>query len=132
MPTASAVVADLIEVARGTLAVPQAPTRTLRSLSMDGVVCPHYLKIPAVDQPGVFAEVAEVLSRHEISIEAVIQRPQAIRDGAEPWVPIVILTDDVAETVVEESVAELGRLPGVTGDIARIRVADLSAMMPSA
>lgn len=132
MPTASAVVADLVELARGTLAIPKAPTHRLPSLSVDGVVCPHYLKIPAVDQPGVFAEVADILSRHEISIEAVIQRPQAIRAGAEPWVPIVILTDDVAETVVEESVAELGRLAGVTGEITRIRVADLGAMMPAA
>jgi len=132
MPTASAVVADLVEVARGTHAVPRAPERCLRSLPIDGVACPHYLKIPAIDQPGVFAEVADILSRHDISIEAVIQRPQAIRAGAEPWVPIVILTDDVAETVVEDSVAELGRLPGVTGTITRIRVADLGAMMPAA
>ena len=131
MPTASAVVADLVELARGTLAIPKAPTHRLPSLSVAGVVCPHYLKIPAVDQPGVFAEVADILSRHAISIEAVIQRPQAIRAGAEPWVPIVILTDDVAETVVEESVAELGRLAGVTGEITRIRVADLGAMMPA-
>ncbi|MCY3811615.1 MAG: homoserine dehydrogenase [Gammaproteobacteria bacterium] len=132
MPTASAVVADLVEVARGTHAVPSAPKRCLHSLPIAGVVCPHYLKIPAIDQPGVFAEVADILSRHDISIEAVIQRPQAIRAGAEPWVPIVILTNDVAETVVEDSVAELARLPGVTGNITRIRVADLGAMMPAA
>ena len=125
MPTASAVVADLVELARGALHRPKVPTRSLPSLPIDGVVCPHYLKIPAVDQPGVFAEVAEVLSRHDISIEAVIQRPQAIRAGAAPWVPIVILTDEVAEPVVEDSVAELRRLPGITGDITRIRVANL-------
>ena len=132
MPTASAVVADLVEVARGTHAIPSAPKRRLRGLPIAGVVCPHYLKIPAIDQPGVFAEVADILSRHDISIEAVIQRPQAIRAGAEPWVPIVILTNDVPETVVEASVAELARLPGVTGNITRIRVADLGAMMPAA
>ena len=131
LPTASAVVADLIELARGTLAVPRVPTHRRKSLAIDGVVCPHYLKIPAIDQPGVFAEVADVLSRHAISIEAVIQRPQAIRAGTEPWVPIVILTNDVAEPVVEDSVIELARLPGVTGRITRLRVADLSAMMPA-
>ena len=102
---------------------------------MDGVVCPHYLKIPAIDQPGVFAEVADVLSRRDISIEAVIQRPQAVRDapaGSGPWVPIVILTNDVAESVVEAAVAELAALAGVTGAVTRIRVADLAAMMPEA
>lgn len=130
MPTASAVVADLVELARGTLPVPRPAKRRLPGLGIDGVDCAHYLKIPAIDQPGVFAEVADVLSRHEISIEAVIQRPQAIRSGAEPWVPIIIVTNDVPEAVVRDCVSELANLGGVTGEIARIRVADLSAMMP--
>ena len=132
MPTASAVLADLLELARGTLPVPRPAKRRLPSLGIEGVDCAHYLKIPAIDQPGVFAEVADVLSRHEVSIEAVIQRPQAIRTGAEPWVPIIIVTDDAPETVARECVAELGRLSGVTGQIARIRVADLASMMPVA
>lgn len=132
MPTASAVIADLVELARGTLPVPRPAKRRLPSLGIEGVDCAHYLKIPAIDQPGVFAEVADVLSRHEVSIEAVIQRPQAIRSGAEPWVPIIIVTDDAPETVARECVAELGRLSGVTGEIARIRVADLASMMPVA
>ena len=131
MPTASAVVADLVELARGTLPVPRPAKKRLPSLGLEGVRCPHYLKIPAIDQPGVFAEVADVLSRHEVSIEAVIQRPQAIRSGAEPWVPIIILTNEATEAVARTFVAELGRLSGVTGEIARVRVADLSAMMPS-
>ncbi len=130
LPTASAVVADLVELARDSLAVPKPAGRRLSSLGIAGVRCPHYLKIPAVDQPGVFAEVADVLSRHDISIEAVIQRPGAIRAGAEPWVPIVILTNEVAEAEVKRSLVELTRLAGVTGSIARIRVADLAAMMP--
>ena len=132
LPTASAVVADLVELARGTLPVPQPGLRRLPGWGVKKVVCPHYLKIPAIDQPGVFAEVADVLSRHEISIEAVIQRPQAIRTGAQPWVPVVILTNDVAETAVEAAVIELAELSGVKCPITRIRVADLGAMMPAA
>ena len=135
MPTASAVVADLVQLARGTLPVPAPASRRLPNVGIDGVVCPHYLKIPAIDQPGVFAEVAEVLSRRDISIEAVIQRPQAVRDapaGSESWVPIVILTNDVAESVVQAAVAELAALAGVTGAVVRIRVADLAATMPNA
>ncbi len=127
MPTASAVVADLVELARGTLPVPQPAERRLPSLGVEGVECPHYLKIPAIDQPGVFAEVADVLSRYKVSIEAVIQRPQAIRTGAEPWVPIIILTNEAPEAVARAFVSDLGGLSGVTGEIARIRVADLSA-----
>ncbi|MCY3621999.1 MAG: homoserine dehydrogenase [Gammaproteobacteria bacterium] len=131
-PTASAVVADLVELARGTLPVPRPAERRLPDLGIEGVICAHYLKIPAIDQPGVFADVADVLSRHDVSIEAVIQRPQAIRSGAEPWVPIIIVTDEAPEAVARECVSELGRLSGVTGEIARIRVADLTAMMPPA
>ena len=130
MPTASAVVADLVELARGTLPVPRPAKRRLPGLGVERVACAHYLKIPAIDQPGVFAEVADVLSRHEVSIEAVIQRPQAIRTGAEPWVPIIIVTDEASEATVRDCVSELGDLGGVTGEIARIRVADLSTMMP--
>ena len=127
MPTASAVIADLIELARGTLPVPRPATRRLPGLGVEGVECPHYLKIPAIDQPGVFAEVADVLSRYKVSIEAVIQRPQAIRSGSEPWVPIVILTNEAPEAVARAFVSDLGGLSGVTGEIARIRVADLDA-----
>ena len=134
-PTASAVVADLVALARGALRTPAPASRKLPRLGVDGVRCPHYLKIPAVDQPGVFAEVADALSRRDISIEAVIQRPQAIRgasSGGEPWVPIVILTNDVQESVVEAAVADLTDLAGVSGAVTRIRVADLDAMMPTA
>ncbi len=126
-PTASAVIADLVEVARRTLPAQRPAERRLSSLGLGRVVCPHYLRIPAIDQPGVFANVAEVLSRHEISIEAVIQRPQAIRSGAEPWVPIIILTDEAPEAVAADCVTELRGVAGIVGDIVRIRVADLAA-----
>ena len=128
MATASAVVADLVELARGDLPVPRRESRRLESVGFASVACPHYLKIPAIDKAGVFAEVAEVLSRHDISIEAVIQRPPS---GSETSVDIVILTNDIAEREVETALAELSRLAGVAGPITRIRVADLNAMMPS-
>ena len=129
MPTASAVVADLVELARGTLATPKQASRQLASSGVGSVVCPHYLKIPAIDKAGVFAEVADVLSRHKISIEAVIQRPPS---SSATSVHIVILTNDIAEPEIETTLAELGGLAGVCGPITRIRVADLDAMMPSA
>lgn len=128
MATASAVVADLIALARGELPVPRPGQRALRRLGIRELRCAHYLKIPAIDQPGVFAEVAEALSRHAISIEAVIQRPPAKPAGEAAWVPIVILTNDVAEHEAEAAVAELGQLAGVTGAITRLRVVDVAAL----
>lgn len=128
-PTASAVVSDLIELARGgagwssALPVEDAP----ESSPLGDLTCAHYLNVPAEDQPGVFANVAQTLSRHGISIEGVIQQPQAIRGqrGAE-WVPIVILTDVVAERAAERAVGDIEKLAGVTGSVRRIRVADLT------
>ena len=128
MPTASAVVADLVELARGTLAIPMPPSRELVSLGIGSVICPHYLKIPAIDKAGVFAEVADVLSRHGISIEAVIQHPPG---RCETSVNIVILTNAIAEREVETTLIELRSLAGVSAPITRIRVTDLDAMMPS-
>lgn len=130
MATASAVLADLIALARGTLPVPRPGQRELRRLGIGELRCAHYLKIPAIDQPGVFAEVAEVLSRHAISIEAVIQRPPP-KAGDAAWVPIVILTNDVAEHAVETAVGELGQLAGVKGAISRLRVVDVDALAGS-
>ena len=128
-PTASAVVADLIELARGgavgwSAALPAEGAA--RASPLGNVRCAHYLNVPAEDQPGVFANVAQTLSGHGISIEGVIQQPQAIRGarGAE-WVPIVILTNVVAERDAERAVADIEKLAGVTGRVRRIRVADL-------
>ena len=133
-PTASSVVADLIDLARGgagwSAALPAegAPgsSPTPGSSPMGDVSCAHYLNVPAEDQPGVFADVAQTLSAHGISIEGVIQQPQAIRGarGAE-WVPIVILTNVVTERDAERAVADIEELAGVTGKVRRIRVADL-------
>ena len=134
-PTASAVVADLIDLARGgagwSAALPAAGAPVSSSAPaaspMDDVSCAHYLNVPAEDQPGVFAHVAQTLSAHGISIEGVIQQPQAIRgaSGAK-WVPIVILTNVVTEGDAERAVADIERLAGVTGKVRRIRVADLA------
>ena len=126
-PTASAVVADLIELARGTLPAPMPAGRALHHLPMAALVCPHYLKIPASDQPGVFAAVAEVLGRHRISIEAAIQRPQASRGDADLRVPIIILTNAVADGRMQAATRQLACLDGVMGPIRHIRVADIES-----
>ena len=128
-PTASAVIADLIELARGgagwssVLPAEGAP----ESSPLGDLTCAHYLNVPAGDQPGVFADIAQTLSRHGISIEGVIQHAEAVRGkrGAE-WVPVVILTDVVTERDAELAVADIEKLAGVTGSVRRIRVADLT------
>ena len=124
LPTASAVVADLIAIARGdALAFRTGATRQA-VLPIERVVSAFYLRIPSRDAPGVFAEVAAVLGRHGISIEGAIQRQGAARsgDGGESWVPIVILTAPVAEGAMAAAVRQVQEMPEVVGDITRIRV----------
>ena len=125
LPTASAVLADLIDIARGNAVDVPADTGA-QGLSMSEVATAYYLRIPAVDQPGVLAKVAQILSVHGISIEAVIQREQAIRStGDVPWVPVIILTHRVVERAMDVAVAAIQALDEVVHPIMRIRVETL-------
>jgi homoserine dehydrogenase len=125
LPTASAVLADLIDIARGN-AVDVPADAGATPLPMADVVAAYYLRIPAVDQPGVLAKVAQILSINGISIEAVIQREQAIRsNGDVPWVPVIILTHRVQERAMDVAVAAIQALGEVVHPITRIRVETL-------
>ena len=124
LPTASAVLADLIAIARGDALAFRTGATQQAVLPIERVVSAFYLRIPSRDAPGVFAEVAAVLGRHGISIEGAIQRQGAARsgDGDEPWVPIVILTAPVEEGAMAAAVRQVQEMPEVVGDITRIRV----------
>ncbi len=125
LPTASSVVADVIEFARGQK--PYLPAlvsdNEIRVLPIEEVTSGYYLKIPSLDKPGVFARVATILSEHDISIEAAIQKEQAVHtETQEAWVPIIILTEPVQESVMNAAIAEVQQLPAIVGEIRRIRV----------
>ena len=124
MPTASAVMADLIAIARGDALACCTGAKQQAVLPIEQVVSAFYLRIPSRDAPGVFAEVAAVLGRHGISIEGAIQRQGAVRsgDGGESWVPIIILTAPVAEGAMATALQQVQEMPEVVGDITRIRV----------
>ncbi len=121
--TASSVVSDLVALARGALAPPKLGGRSLPRLPIDEVVCPFYLRISAIDEPGVFGHVADLLGNHGVSIEGAIQRPDSAR-GNEP-VPIVILTNAVRDATMAEVGQAIEALPGVAEAITKIRVAEI-------
>lgn len=127
-PTASAVVADLIEVAagsahRGAIVAASEPSPAVEVIPVEQTQSGFYLNIPSLDQPGVFARAATILSDHNISIDAVIQKEHASQtDTDQSWVPIVILTHAVSEGVMNEAIAELQAMPEVVDSIKRIRV----------
>jgi homoserine dehydrogenase len=130
------VIADLVDVARGTARLPVPSSNAVTSiLPIEAITSAYYLRIPSLDKPGVFARVATILSEHDISIEAAIQREQArVEPGTsgmtgvgDSWVPIVILTHAIRESVMNDALETVQALPDVVGDIMRIRVEHFAA-----
>jgi homoserine dehydrogenase len=128
MPSASSVVADLIEIARGKALVPERGNGDgLEVVPMIQSESAYYLRVPSLDRPGVFARVATILSEHDISIESAVQRAEAIHaETSRAWVPIIIVTQRVPERVMNHALAAVQALAEVVGEITRIRVEDLS------
>ena len=128
MPTATAVVADLVEVARhllngsrggvAPLGYPLAKQRHLVVKPMDALDSEYYLRFMVVDRPGVLARIAGVLGRHDISIASVIQRERV--HGAS--VPIVIRTHHARERNLRRALETIDRLPVVRAKSAVIRI----------
>src|SRR6185503_10031985 len=101
-PTASAVIADLVEIARGTFTpVFGRPAATLKTLdrARDAAPSPWYLRFEVLDLPGVLAEIAGHLAEGGVSIESMIQRG---RDHGAP-VAIVMITHESPEAQVERA-----------------------------
>lgn len=126
-PTASAVLSDIIEIARGKSSLPATTGIARIASSMEELECAYYLYIPVFDEPGVMATLADVFGKHRISMEAVIQKSDAIRYSEDTrWVPVVVLTDRTSESVMNATEQDLQNLDYVQGQIRRIRVVELN------
>ena len=128
MPTATAVVADLMDSARnrlrrsrGRVAPLGLPLRSLkraRLVALDDLHSEYYLRFMVVDRPGVLARIAGILGSNEISIAAVIQRER--EHGR--VVPVVIRTHHARETALRRAVRAIDRLRVVRGRSTAIRI----------
>ena len=96
----------------------QAPSPAI--LPMAEVTSANYLRIPTLDQPGVFAQVTQALSEFSISIDAAIQHEAS---ASQPVVDIVLLTNNVVESAMNAALERLQGLDIVAADIVRLRVA---------
>jgi len=122
LPTASSIVADLIDLARGNTG-DMYYNNEATMVGIEKIKTAYYLRIPAVNKPGVLAEVARELSSHGISIEAVTQRERnASQDVAVSWVPVIIITRQVMEDTMNKALASIQASDHVVGKIMRIRV----------
>ena len=140
-PTASAVIADLVDIARLHTADPehrvphlafQPNTLTdamdaLPVLPMSEVVTSYYLRLRVADQAGVLAKVTGILAGAGISIDAVLQR-EADEVGGEDstQTDLIILTHDTREGTMDGAIAQMQALPTVLAPITRIRKEELN------
>ncbi|MBU2038523.1 MULTISPECIES: homoserine dehydrogenase [Oceanospirillaceae] len=130
-PTASAVVADIIDLARTFDAPAEASVNHLAFndiedvavLPMEEVETAYYLRIQAEDKTGVLAAVASILSERGINIEAIIQKEP--KDG-EALAQIILLTHVVVEKQMNEAIAAIEALSSTVGNVTRIRVEHLN------
>ncbi|MDQ3027773.1 MAG: ACT domain-containing protein, partial [Pseudomonadota bacterium] len=130
--TASAVVADLVDVTRMATADPEhrvphlafQPDRLSSEpiLSMEDVVTGCYLRLRALDRPGVLADVTRICADLSISIDAIFQKEAA---EGEDQVDVVILTHVTAEKNVNAAIRRIEALPTIPSPVVRIRLEEL-------
>jgi homoserine dehydrogenase len=128
LPTASAVVSDVIDMARNILtgSVGRVPScafqmdqrRPLRIRPIDEVGSLYYLRFMVLDKPGVLSQLSGVLGKHEISISSVLQRGR--KDGQ--TVPVVMTTHMALERKMQAALREIAAFPFVSGQTTLVRI----------
>ncbi|MFB9885949.1 homoserine dehydrogenase [Balneatrix alpica] len=129
-PTASAVVADLIDVTRALTADPdnRVPHLAFQPshlsdvpvLAAEDIHTAYYLRMQVREKPGVLAQITRIFSEYDISIEALLQKEHGHANA-----PVIILTQRVREGLMNEALAAIEQLEDVLGSITRMRVEQL-------
>jgi homoserine dehydrogenase len=127
MPTASAVVSDLIQTALGTAALAFKQLRIFADGTPAAQILPfeelrsrYYLRVLAKDEPGVMARVASVLGQNDVSISAILQHESAEKN----LVPIVITTHLAKEGALQRAIREINALGVIQPPAACLRIID--------
>ena len=128
MPTGSAVVSDLIDLARDILGNTPAripplgfrPEKLKEAVikPISGVTTCYYLRFAALDRPGVLSRIAGILGKNQISIASVIQKGRQVEEA----VPIVMITHEALESSMQKALAEINQLEVVAGPTQVIRI----------
>jgi len=124
-PTASAVVADLVDIARGArlpaFALPTSELTPSCTMPMDEHYGAYYVRLMVVDRPGVIADVSAVLRDEQVSMESMLQRGRA---PGEP-VPVVITTHETREASMARALSRIGELDSIVEPPRMIRIESL-------
>jgi len=133
-PTASSVVADLVDVTRMHTADPKHRVPHLAFqpdllsntpiLPMEEVETSYYLRLRTLDKPGVLADITRILADLNISIDAMVQKEPS---EGEDQVNIIMLTHMTMEKNINAAIAKIEKLPVMTGKVTRIRLEELNS-----
>ena len=133
-PTASAVVADLVDVTRMHTADPEhrvphlafQPDQLSNTpiLPMDEVETAYYLRLRVADKPGVLADITRILADGEISIDAMLQKEPS---EGEEQADIIMLTHVTREKHINTAIARIEALPTISGKVTKIRLEELAS-----
>lgn len=129
LPTASAVVADILNVASGwyphafanIAAWPGEDAAEAKLLEPRDVTCRYYLRINAIDRPGTLSKITTILGNHGISISAVLQHEAA----AGQLVPVVVTTHEAAEGAVRDALEQITALQVTDGKPVCVRIVEM-------
>ena len=131
-PTASAVIADLVDVTRMATADPlnRVPhlafqpnaMADLKILPMDEVQTSYYLRLRVQDKPGVLADITRILADEQISIDAVIQKEP---NEGEDQTDLIMLTHQTREKRINAAIARIEKLGVVAGKVTKLRLEEL-------
>ncbi|WP_295138928.1 homoserine dehydrogenase [uncultured Reyranella sp.] len=121
-PTASAVVADLVDVARGrhmpAFVVPADKLATKKASPIDRHVGAYYMRLMVQDRPGVIAAVSGALAKERISLESMLQRGRS--ESGE--VPVVLTTHETEEAAMQRALSRIAKLGAVAEEPCMIRI----------
>ena len=128
-PTASAVVADIVDVVRALTTDPENRVPHLafqpdalsdiNILPIEEIETAYYLRMYAIDKPGVVADVTKILGDSDISIEAILQKEPV---GNASCIPVIFLTQCVREKTMNGAIAQIEKLDAIDGKVMRIRM----------
>ena len=128
-PTASAVVADIVDVVRALttdpenrvphLAFQHDALSDINILPIEEIETAYYLRMHAIDRPGVVADITKILGDSKISIEAILQKEPA---GNESCIPVIFLTQCIKEREMNGAITKIEKLDAIDGKVTRIRM----------
>ena len=128
-PTASAVVADIVDVVRALttdpenrvphLAFQHDALSDINILPIEEIETAYYLRMHAIDRPGVVADITKILGDSKISIEAILQKEPV---GNASCIPVIFLTQCIKEKEMNGAITKIEKLDAIVGKVTRIRM----------